>query len=280
LIEILAARRAVGTVADLLVAAEDSDASVRKAAMAALGQLAGPSDVPGMLKGVLKAEPGNEREGAEKAVQLVCNRIDDPTKRAAPVLESWSNFSEDEQTTLLPTLGRVGSAVALKIVEAAIADKDPRRSDAGFRAICLWPDATVASRLLEFLQSASDAQRRSSLLRALTRVAVLHDNRSNAQRLDLLKTCMTLATHDDERNYVIKRCASVRTIDSLRFLLPYLDKPRLAQETCASIVELAHHRELRLPNEAEFAKALDAVIRICKDPGVVDHAQRYKQNKT
>ena len=118
------------------------------------------------------------------------------------------------------------------------------------------------------------------LLRAADAVAVLHDKRSNTQRLDLLKTCMTLATHDDERNYVIKRAASVRTVDSLRYLLPYLEKPPLAQETCASIVELAHHRELRLPNEAEFAKALDAVIRICKDPGVVDHAQRYKQNKT
>jgi hypothetical protein len=77
-----------------------------------------------------------------------------------------------------------------------------------------------------------------------------------------------------------RNLASIRTVDSLRFLLPYLDKPLLAQETCASIVELAHHRELRLPNEAEFAKALDAVIRICKDPGVVGHAQRYKQNKT
>jgi hypothetical protein len=109
---------------------------------------------------------------------------------------------------------------------------------------------------------------------------VLHDKRSNAQRLDLLKTCMSLATHDDERNYVIKRAASIRTVESLRFLLPYLEKPPLAQEACASIVELAHHRELRLPNEAEFAKALDAVIAICKDPDVVDHAQRYKQNKT
>ena len=155
-----------------------------------------------------------------------------------------------------------------------------RRLNAGIRAICNWPDATVASRLLALFQSSADPERQALLLRALTRVAVLHDKRSNAQRLDLLKTCMSLATHDDQRNYVIKRAASVRTVDSLRFLVPYLDNPALAQETCASIVELAHHRELRLPNEAEFAKALDAVIRICKDPNLLDHAQRYKQNKT
>ena len=137
LIEILAARRAIGTVPDLLAAAGDSDAMVRKAAMAALGQLASASDVAGMLNGVLKAAPGIEREGAERAVLLVCNRIEDPAKRAVPVLAVWSKFSEDEKTALLPTLGRVGNADALKIDEAAIPDKDPRRSQAGIRAICL-----------------------------------------------------------------------------------------------------------------------------------------------
>ncbi|HEX4000331.1 MAG TPA: HEAT repeat domain-containing protein [Pirellulales bacterium] len=283
IIEILAARRAIGTVSNLLTAAEDSDPMVRKAAMAALGELATPcaKDVGSMLRGVVKAEPGTERDAAEKAVLLVCNRIEDPAKRAAPILVGWTQlFTEDQRTILLPALGRVGGPDALKVVEAAIADPNPRRADAGIRAICNWPDATVAPRLLALFQSNADPERQSLLLRALTRVAVLHDKRSNAQRLALLKTCMSLATHDDERNYVVKRAAAVRTVDALRFLVPFLERPPLAQEACASIVELAHHRELRLPNEAEFAKALDAVIRICKDPGVVDHAQRYKANKT
>ncbi len=210
LIRILAMRRAVGTVPNLLSAALDSHAMVRKAAMDALGQLAAPKDVPGMLHAVLKAETGAERDAAEKAVLMVCNHIADPSKRAEPVLAGWSKFSDEEKTALLPTLGRVGNADALKIVEAAIADKNSLRSDAGYRAICNWPDATVAPRLLELFQSASNPERQTLLLRALTRVAVLHDKRTNAQRLDLLKTCMSLATHDDERNYVIK----LRRVDS------------------------------------------------------------------
>ena len=47
-----------------------------------------------------------------------------------------------------------------------------------------------------------------------------------------------------------------------------------------TVVELAHHRELREPNKAEFDKALDAVIRISKDADVVDRAKRYKKNQT
>ena len=58
LLGVLAARRAMDTVPALLAAAEDADPAVRAAAMAALGQLAGPEHVADMLKGVLKAEPG------------------------------------------------------------------------------------------------------------------------------------------------------------------------------------------------------------------------------
>lgn len=280
LIQILATRRALGTIPNLLAAAQDSDATVRKAAMAALGELAGPADVAAMLRGVLKAEPGAEREAAERAVWTVCKPIGDPAKRDAAALAGWQDFSAEQQTALLPTLGGIGGGEILRIVEAAIADHDPRRSDAGIRAICNWPDATVAHRLLELLQSTTDRDRQRMLLHAMTRVAVLHDSRSDAERLNFLKTCRNLSSNDDERNYVLKRAAAVRTIESLRFLLPYLDQPALAQEACASIVELAHHRELRLPHEAEFNQALDRVIRICKDPSVMDHATRYRQNKT
>jgi hypothetical protein len=59
-----------------------------------------------------------------------------------------------------------------------------------------------------------------------------------------------------------------------------MDQPEYAQEACATVVELAHHRKLREPNKAEFDKALDMVIRISKDADVVDRAKRYKAGRT
>ena len=58
---------------------------------------------------------------------------------------------------MLPTLGRVGGPAALKIVEAAIADKNPPRREAGIRALCNWPDASVAPKLIDLAQTADDA---------------------------------------------------------------------------------------------------------------------------
>ena len=47
-----------------------------------------------------------------------------------PLLKVMSGLSEEEKTTLLSALGRIGGKPALKVIEAALADKDPARSAA------------------------------------------------------------------------------------------------------------------------------------------------------
>jgi hypothetical protein len=61
----------------------------------------------------------------------------------------------------------------------------------------------------------------------------------------------------------------------LRFLLPYLDRPSLAQTAGASITELGRHKELRDPNKAEFIPALQQVLKTDKDATVQEQAGRY-----
>jgi HEAT repeat protein len=280
LVEVLLARRAMDSVPEILAATEDPNAAVRMAAMVALGKMAGTEHLEGMLKGVLKAQPGAEREAAEKAVMFVCRNNENVAERAAPLLAAWAKFDRDGQTALFPTLGRVGGPAVLKIIAEAIADQDAPRHSAGIRALCNWPDASAAGKLLELSQSGTDAAERLAALRALIRVAALPDKRSNTKRLELLKKAFALATRVEEQNLVLRRVQAVRTIESLRFVVPYLDQPEHAQAACATVVGLAHHRELREPNKAEFDKALDVVIRIGKDPGMVDRAKRYKKGQT
>jgi HEAT repeat protein len=280
LLEVLVARRALDVTGAMLAAAEDKNGDVRAAALAALGKLAGPELAANMVDTVLKAPAGPQRETAEKTVMFVCNRIGEADKRADPVLGVFEHRDDADKTALLPLIGRLGGSAALKVVEAAIGDANPARREAGIRALCNWPDASVAAKLTELAEKAADAGQRAAALRALMRVAALPDKRSEAERLDLLKKAMSLATTEQERNYAIRRAKAIRSIDSLHFVLPYLEKPEYAQETCATIVELAHHRKLREPNKVEFDKALDAVIRLSKDPGLLDRAKRYKKGQT
>lgn len=280
LIGILTTRRAFNTAAGILPAAVAADASVRTAAMAALGELAGPEHIPGLVRGILAAEPGREREAAEKAVMLVCSRISDARQQAAPLLAAMDTLNEADRTAVLPALGRVGGPAALKIVKAALADSEPSRHEAGLRALCNWPDASIAPELIERVRTDAHPPDRTSALRALIRVAPLSDGRSDAEKLELLKNALALCTRDSERNLTLQRASAIRTIETLRFLTPYLDQPAYAQQACQAVVELAHHRDLREPNKAEFDRTLDKVIQTSKDATVLDRANRYKKGQT
>lgn len=279
LLEVLVERNAAGAAGEILPLAGDRDDATRNAALAALNKLAGPEEVPGLVALLLKADEPAEREALEKAVMFACVRGKE-TERAAPLLKVFRELPADSRAKVLPALGRVGGPEALRAAAEAMKSEHEELREAGFRAICNWPDASVAARLMELAQSGPSARHQLSALRALIRVAVLADGRSDAERLALLRKAMALASRDEERNLAIDRAKAIRSIESLRFVTPYLDQPAHAQQACATICELAHHKELREPNKAEFDAALDRVIALSKDPKLVDRAARYKAGRT
>jgi len=181
---------------------------------------------------------------------------------------------------MLSTLGRIGGPAALKILEATISDSHAPLHDIGLRALCNWPDASIASRLTELAQKDEHPEHRTAALRALIRIAALPDGRTDGEKLELLRSAMAVCTRDSERNLVLQRAQAIRTPETLRFLTPYLDQPPYAQQACQSVVELAHHRSLRDANKAEFERALDKVIQTSRDATLIDRANRYKRGQT
>jgi HEAT repeat protein len=280
LIEVLAERRALTTVGEILIAANGDDAKVRSAAMGALSQLASVEHLPGMFDAVLKAEKGTEREAAEKAVAVVAGRIDDADARASAMLSAWAKFNAQDQIALLPVLGRVGSAKIYTFVKKAMAGEDPARRDAGLRALCNWPDSTVLDELLEGAEKADTPAHRAMIFQAFVRIGSTRDNRTDLERFARMKQAMAAAKTAEERAFVVNRCRTSYSIESLRYVLPFLEQPEFVQLACETIVELAHHRELREPNKGEFDPALDKVIKLSKDAVVVDRANRYKRGET
>lgn len=280
LLQVLAERRAAEALQAIEAAALDADPQVRAAAMVALGQLGGPQQIPAMVRGVLKAEKGREREAAEKQVMFVCQRSADPRKRAEPLLAALAELPEADRTAMLSTVGRVGGPAALVTVEAAIAGSDAAVHEAGVRAMCNWPDASVAPRLIELMRTDKHPAHQRMALTALIRVAPLPDGRTDADRLALLQKTFSLSTRSEDRIAVLKRASAIRTMETLRFVVALMDEPALAEAACLAAVELAHHRDLREPNKAEFDRVLDRVMATSKDAVTVERAGRYKKGQT
>ena len=95
-------------------------------------------------------------------------------------------------------------------------------------------------------------------------------------KLPMLKRAMDLADRDEERDMLIGRAAAIYHIDTLRFVAPYLDNPKLAQQTCWTVVQLSHHDEIRRPNRDEFNRALDKVIKISNNLYLVNQAKENR----
>ena len=96
----------------------------------------------------------------------------------------------------------------------------------------------------------------------------------------MLKKAMEMASSDQQRALVLKRASAVLSLDTLRFVAPYMDQPEFTQLACKTVVELAHHKELRQPHKAEFNKVLDKVVALSNDPEVILRAKHYVKDET
>jgi HEAT repeat protein len=281
LLRILAERRDRAALPIFVAAATAADAGVRTAALEGLARLGGAAEVNGVVAALLAAPPGGNRDAAERTLVAICTTAPGHEAAAPVFLARFRSATDAEREALLPALARVGGTGALEIVNGLVADTDAGRRRLGLKALSLWPDAAVAGRLLDLLGRTDDQAERQVLVDGLIRIAPRPDNGlDDAGRLDLLRKTMELCRRDEDRARVLERANAIRVIETLRFVVPYLDDPGLAQPACLSVVELAHHQKLREDHKPEFTTALDRVMVITKNPEHVERAEAYKAGKT
>jgi HEAT repeat protein len=280
LIEVLAIQRAKDAIPAIVSAAVDETPKVRGAAMDALGKMGDPDQILAMLPGVLKAVKGGERDAAEKNVAAVCARIDNENSRGEALIKALEAVPTTDRDQLLSLVGRVGGKKLIQYVGDIAKGEDTSRRKLAIDALSKWPDASVAEMLREITEKSTDSVERSSAFQAYVKVCAARDKRKDDERLASLKKAFKLAKTPDEQSMVINRVRTAYHIDALRFVLPYLDDKQFAQIASETIVELAHHREVRDPNKAEFDKALDKVIETSKNATVVERAKAYKKGET
>ncbi len=161
-------------------------------------------------------------------------------------------------------------------IEAALGSSDPAIREAAVRALCNWPDAEVADKLLQEATESDNRAHRRMALRAYIRVVSLKSDRPEAETLAMLQNAFQLASGVDEKRLAIERAGAVRTMEAVAWIAESLDDAELAQAACGSVVELAHHRFLRHPNMKTLGPILERVVEISDDSAIVERAKRYR----
>ncbi len=207
--------------------------------------------------------------------------------KAAPVVALRTDKNYVDMYSLL---GRVGDDASLEEIRARVfktGDVSPASEEydaAAFRAVCNWPNARVVDDLLKIAKdsSFSEANRRTAL-RAFIRVTTLRNEWqqperiwiNDQQKLDNLTEAMKLAARVEEKRLIIDRAREIRTQETLNFLMKYFKDEELQNNVCVSVVELAHHNDVRRQNREAFRDALRMVIRTTKDDNLKRRAETY-----
>ena len=280
LIEVLATRRATDQLPAIIAATTDEDASVRTAAMNALGQIGKPEQLAEMLPGVLKAARGGERDSAERNVVVVCQRIENEDQRGETLITALNTIDAQKRDELMSLVGRVGGKRLIKFVADIATGTDKTRRAFGIDALGKWPDASPADTLLDIASKATDAAERRQAFAAYVKVCAIRDKRNDQQRLERMQQAMKVARSVEEKAAVINRTRTSYSVEAMRFVRPYLEQPEFVAIACETIVELAHHRQVRDPHKEEFDKVLDQVIKLTKNEELIERANRYKRGET
>ncbi len=276
-IGVLKSLRCFDAIDPLVELAARPDPAVYDPALDGLRGIADPdkSDIPRLVKMLLKTSEGRHRDEAAKTILIVCDKLPAGADRSELVLAALARVDGSEAPKYLPLLGRLGGAKSLALIQAALESEDAEIQESAVRALCNWPNAEVADKLLEIGKDSPNKAFRHWALRAYIRVVTLKSERPESETLAMLQGAMKLAQSTDDKQLAVERAATVRTIESVDWIAQQLDDPALAQTACKSIVELAHHRFLRHPNMKQFRPILEKVAKISKDPAIAERAKRY-----
>jgi HEAT repeat protein len=278
-IEILDHRRAVAAVPVLLEQVASDELNVRRRAIAALGNVASPEDVGGMIKGLLAIKDAGERDEAGRALAAVCARTAEEDRQAEPVLAAYRQATPADQLVLVPVLGRIGGAEALALVRETVASADKARRASGRQALFNWPDSAVATDLAKLAETADDQDSKTRAIQELARVAVLTGPLSDDDRLALLVRGFTVAGTNQQKRLILDRAREIHSFAAVKFAADHMREPGLASQAIATVVDLLHRDEIRQPNQAAANTILDQVIALSKDKSLVERAKTFKSTK-
>ncbi|MDR0328498.1 MAG: HEAT repeat domain-containing protein [Planctomycetaceae bacterium] len=192
---------------------------------------------------------------------------------AGTVMQALGDWDTPEGLSLL---GRVGDANMLDKI---------RQSKNAVHAFRTWTNAVVADDLIKVVgdDKYSDEER-TLALRAFIRVMSLPNNQIGIQIDDVAKVkrlaeAYELAKRIEEKRLIIERVGQIRTVESLRFVLQYVDEEELQERACESILDLAHQVELKRTALDEFNAALDKVLAVTKRDDFRERVNRYKSQR-
>ncbi|MDI6448803.1 HEAT repeat domain-containing protein [Anaerobaca lacustris] len=272
LIRAVGERNIIDAVATLLQAANDEDRRVRLESLKVLRVVADPKTLPALIDLTLRLTGQSDRTEGERTVSAVARKIEEPNRRAAPVLAALANTEKiSDRASLLRMLGRIGDNSALAALRAALAGPEAELQDAAIRALADWPTPEPVDDLLQVAQTSDNPVHKVLSLRGFVRLLDSPSGRSAEETVALYGKAMDLAPNAVEQKRVLAGLGGAGTLPALRMAARYLENAALQVEAESAIVRIA--QTIQDAHRQECHELLAKVIRNTKNDTLREQAQ-------
>jgi len=262
-IELVGQRRIAAALPALVPLAEDADAGIRSAAVAAIATLGGEKQVGDLVRILQKTSQAVDRAALEKALTATSTRAG--AACAPQVLPLAGNADPALRIVALHALAGIGGPAALAAVNTALHDNDAAVQDEAARALSTWPnkwpqDASVMPVLLDLAKSAKKPLHQVLALRGYMQYLQGDKTLPDDDRLARVTELLPQLTGHQEQRLACSVLGTIGNAKALELLLTYAAEPATAEEACSAIVTLAERKDLKNVSPEQRAAALQTVL--------------------
>ncbi len=277
-IRALAARRAAGSFGRVLPLASDSDAGTRQEAIAALGALAGASEIPTLAALIVTPRDAADRPALEKAAAEALRRLPAPERSAELILSPLRGAPAEARPALVRLAGRIGGTAALEAVRAALADPAAETRDAAVRTLADWPDAAPMEDLIRLAGTLAGAAGKEAALRGYVRLAGLA-----AETVEPYRRALAIAARPEERAIVLEGLSGVALPEALDIVEPLLRQADASERAAAASAAVAIADRIRGLDAGRARAAVEKALGATTDAeikrrgqAVIDQLEKYQ----
>ena len=281
LLQLLSVRHAQGCASEVFALTKNADASVRLAAMQALGNIAGPSDLPQVMRLFLETKDSAEKAAAQQALVTSACQIQDADQRTEPILRVLDQSAGDQRTALLEVLANVGGNKALRAVAADVSSTTPAVREAALRALANWSDPEAIPELLQVVKTQNDTTSQALAAQGCVRLMDSAEMTPEKQ-LAVYRELMAAVKRPEEQKLVLAGLANIRTIEALKFAASYLSQSAVQTEAIQAVAKIAcpaSNRETGLVGK-EVQSILAKALELAPDGQVKQRIRRYLNSDT
>lgn len=263
LIGALEKRNATDQVGAIVDAAKDKNASIRLAAIRALGRLTPAGSLPDLLGIVVGARDDAEREAATRATMAACGRVRDHEAMLTALMAALPGASIPAQCSFLRILASTGGDRSLTEVRERLDSTNTRIRTAAIRALGEWKDASPLNTLLELANGAGPDSEKRLAFRGYLALTTRDTSAPVGARIKRLEDAMKTAASPAEKKRVLAALGRVPDPGALKMTEKLGLEKGLREAADASIVAIA---ELISASHWETAtEAARSILDFCPD---------------